>query len=51
MTSAVEKKRVIEICRTTVSGDCLLVAGINAENSIDAANQAMDVGRAVQMPI
>jgi len=46
LTSASEKKRVIELCRANVAKECLLVAGINAENSLDAANQAKDAAQA-----
>jgi len=46
LTSANEKKRVLELCRSTVTDDCLLVAGINAENSLDAAAQAVDAAQA-----
>ena len=45
-TSATEKKRVVELCRASVADDCLLVAGINAENSLDAAVQAEDAASA-----
>lgn len=46
LTNAREKERVIELCRASVADDCLLVAGINAENSLDAAAQAEDAARA-----
>lgn len=46
LTSAAEKKRVIEICRRELAKDCVLVTGVNAENSIDAAKQAADAAQA-----
>lgn len=46
VTSAAEKKRVIEVCRKSVADDCVLVAGVNAENSLDAASQADDAAQA-----
>ena len=46
LTSAQEKKRVVELCRACVADSCLLVAGINAENTLDAAAQAEDAAQA-----
>jgi len=37
-----EKRQIIETTRATVSDDCLLIAGINAESSLDAADEARD---------
>ena len=46
LTSAQEKKLVVELCRESVANDRLLIAGINAENSLDAAAQAEDAAQA-----
>ena len=37
-----EKRRVVEIARATVREDCVLVAGVNAEATRDAARHARD---------
>ena len=46
VTSASEKKRVVALCRASVPSECLLIAGINAEYSFDAAVQAQDAAQA-----
>ena len=35
-----EKRRVVEIARSSIPADCLLCAGINAESSLEAAREA-----------
>jgi 4-hydroxy-tetrahydrodipicolinate synthase len=40
--SRAEKRQVLEITRGVIQGDRLVVAGINAENSLDAAKEARD---------
>jgi len=42
LLSAEEKHQVIETARETVSDNCLLIAGINAESSLNAAEEARD---------
>ena len=46
LTTADEKKRVIELCRANVPEGCLLIAGINAESSLEAVAQAEDAAQA-----
>lgn len=46
MTSDAEKRRVIEVCRTSVNKDCLLIAGVNAESSLAVVRQAEDAAAA-----
>ncbi len=37
-----EKRRIVEMAREAAPDGCLLVAGVNAESSLDAAEQARD---------
>ena len=42
MLSRAEKKRVVEIAKATIGHQAILVCGINAESSLDAADHARD---------
>ena len=45
MLSRAEKKRVVEVARATIGQRAILVCGINAESSLEAAEHARDAER------
>ena len=44
--SRAEKKRVVEIAHATIGGKAILVCGVNAESSLEAADHARDAEKA-----